>query len=348
MNPYSKKLGAGIGRPLSWVLEGDRRGRCRTPRARLPVQALLIVLILATFAVATAASLTRGQSAPDASSTASASSTGTVYFDGRAKNMNEHMTPGDTSAIKQGQAPNTWTCICFNHNSMSLVADSRYGKAYKNVVGPSDTNPWNGAAPATNGAGQLSRRRDNDLGKWDWYAIAVKVPSSWQHPPWTSLVSLGYETLASDQVALGIKTTASGTYFTMHQNSGLVSKTSTGFYAGAVSYVASVVPVTYDAWQEFVIGVKWATDNTGAVEVYSRTPGSRWQHAFEKLNEPTYAYGTTSYGTIDADLSKTPTVIDKIGLYFGGYSTPRFPTETVYESGLTRSSTLATAKSTLP
>jgi hypothetical protein len=40
-------------------------------------------------------------------------------------------------------------------------------------------------------------------------------------------------------------------------------------------------------------------------------------------------------------------VIDKLGLYYGGYSTTSFPTETVYESGLTRSSDLATAKFTL-
>jgi hypothetical protein len=257
-----------------------------------------------------------------------------------------YTTSSDPATLKQVRSP--WTCLCFQDDTMSLVANPRYGRVFKNVIGPGDTNPWNEAAPATNAAGQLSRRRDNDLGKWDWYAVAVKVPSSWQRPPWTSLVSLGYETLASDQVALGIATHSRGTYFTIHQNSGLVSETSTGFYAGAVSYVSPVVPVTYDAWQEFVIGVKWATGSTGAVEIYTRNPGSSWQHAFEKLNEPTYAYGTTSYGTIDADLSQKPTVIDKIGLYFGGYSTTSFPTETVYESGLTRSSDLATAKSTLP
>jgi hypothetical protein len=39
-------------------------------------------------------------------------------------------------------------------------------------------------------------------------------------------------------------------------------------------------------------------------------------------------------------------VIDKIGLYYGEYSIT--PTETVYESGLTRASDLTTAQSTLP
>jgi hypothetical protein len=43
-------------------------------------------------------------------------------------------------------------------------------------------------------------------------------------------------------------------------------------------------------------------------------------------------------------------VIDKLGLYYGYTDKTKttFPVETVYESGLTRSSDLATAQSTLP
>ena len=71
---------------------------------------------------------------------------------------------------------------------------------------------------------------------------------------------------------------------------------------------------------------------------------------FSKLNEPTYLYGTTAYGTFAKDGSDWPTVLDKIGLYYGygDHSKTSFPTETVYESGLTRSSDMATAESTLP
>jgi hypothetical protein len=69
-----------------------------------------------------------------------------------------------------------------------------------------------------------------------------------------------------------------------------------------------------------VIGIKWATDNTGAVEVYARTPGASWTHVLERLHEPTYAYGTTSYGSRNKRGSNWPQVLDKIGLYFGGYS----------------------------
>ena len=41
---------------------------------------------------------------------------------------------------------------------------------------------------------------------------------------------------------------------------------------GAVSYKQAFLPVTFGKWQEFVIGIKWATDNTGGVEVYTRNP----------------------------------------------------------------------------
>jgi hypothetical protein len=147
-------------------------------------------------------------------------------------------------------------------------------------------------------------------------------------------------------VRLGLTNNNGSLYFEVSQNSGYANNP-TGYATGSVHYTHPILPVTFGNWREFVVGIKWATDNTGAVEVYSRTPGGSWSKAFEKLNEPTYLYGTTSYGTFAQDGSNWPTVIDKLGLYYGGYSTTSFPTETVYESGLTRSSNLATAKSTL-
>jgi hypothetical protein len=275
---------------------------------------------------------------------------GTLAFDGGAKNMTTlysyQTTAGDISTLKQGQSPNTWTCLCFNNNSMSLVADSTYGKAYKVAVGPGDRNPWNTSAPASNAAGQVSTRRPNNLGKWDWYALAVKV-NSWADlaTEWADIISVGYQTSSGDQVRLGLMNNKGSLYFEVSQNSGYANN-STGYARGSVNYTQPILPVTFGQWREFVVGIKWATDNTGAVQVYSRTPGGSWSKTFEKLNEPTYLYGTTSYGTFAQNGSNWPTVIDKLGLYYGGNSTS-FPTETVYESGLTRSSDLATAKATL-
>ena len=244
----------------------------------------------------------------------SKSSSGSVHFDGSAKNMSKLYSVGVND---QGQSPSLWTCLCFNNNSMSLVADSRYGKAYKVAVGPGDRNPWNTAAPASNAAGQVSRRRDNDLGKWDWYAVSVKV-DSWVDltTAWADIISVGYQTSSGDQVRLGLKNNNGSLYFEVSQNSGYANNAS-GYATGSVHYTQPILPVTFGSWREFVVGIKWATDNTGAVQVYSRTAGGSWSKAFERLNEPTYLYGTTSYGTFAQDGSNWPTVIDKLGLYYG-------------------------------
>jgi hypothetical protein len=248
----------------------------------------------------------------------------------------------------QGQSPRLWTCLCFNNNSMSLVADSRYGKAYKVAVGPGDRNPWNTSAPASNASGQVTTRRANNLGKWDWYAVAVRV-DSWADltTQWADIISVGYQTSSGDQVRLGLMNKNGSLYFEVSQNSGYANDSS-GYAMGSVNYTQPILPVSFGQWREFVVGIKWATDNTGAVEVYSRTAGGSWSKAFEKLNEPTYLYGTTSYGTFAKDGSNWPTVIDKLGLYYGYADKTKttYPVETVYESGLSRSSDRATAQST--
>ena len=70
---------------------------------------------------------------------------------------------------------------------------------------------------------------------------------------------------------------------------------------------------------------------------------------FEKLNWPTYACGTNnltgSYGTRDCN-GTTWGAMDKIGEYYalGG----AVATETSYETGLVRASSLSAAESTFP
>jgi hypothetical protein len=279
-------------------------------------------------------------------STRGRSTGGSVAFNGSARKMTKLYSVG---VDDQGQSPSLWTCLCFEKNDLSLQPDASYGQVFKATVAVGDSNPWNTAAAATSGAGQLSVRRKNNLGKWDWYASAFKVPA-WSGAlsdiNFVNLLSVGYQTSSKDQVGLGLMNNHGTLAWQIHQNSGYANAPS-GAAIGSVNYRIPLLPVNYGHWQEFVVGVKWATDNTGAVEVYSRTAGGSWTHVFEKLNEPTYLYGTTPYGTFAKDGSNWGTVIDKIGLYFGALNGAK-PTETVYESGLTRASDLATAQSTLP
>jgi hypothetical protein len=268
-----------------------------------------------------------------------------VSFDGRAKRMKRLYSVG---VGNQGQFPRLWTCLCFMDNDISLTSDSDYGQVYKASVTIGDHNPWDSTLPTTSGAGQMSIRRKNDLGKWDWYAIALKVPS-WSGPvtniSFVDILSVGYQTSQGDQVGLGLMDDNGRLAWQIHQNSGYANDPN-GRALGSVNYTTPILPVSYGQWEEFVVGVKWATDKTGAVEVYDRTPGGSWRRIYERRNEPTYLYGTTPNGSFAQKGSNWPTVIDKIGLYYGEYGGIK-PTETVYESGLTRSSDLATAQSTL-
>ena len=271
---------------------------------------------------------------------------GTVNFDGRANQMTQLFS---TSASNQGQSPNVWTCLCFTKNDLSLVSDNTFGQAYKAAVATGDTNPWGGSS-TSDGAAQVSTRRSNDLGKWDYYAFAVKVPS-WNGPMtdlfFSELVSLGYQTSQSSQVAIGLWGNEDNNQplsFSIDQNAGYANN-ATGYAAGSVHYNTTFMPVKFGQWEEFVIAVKWATDNNGALQVYNRVPGGTWSKVFDRENEATELYGTTPNGTFAADGSNWPTVIDKMGLYFQEYGGEN---QTVYESGLTRATDLATAESTLP
>jgi hypothetical protein len=279
---------------------------------------------------------------------------GAVSFDGRAANMTDlysyETTPGDKSTRKQGQSPALWTCLCFLSNDIALAPDSRYGQMYKSTV-QTGTN-WAKGMPPNDGSGQLSTRRGTDYGQWDWYAIAVRVPSfsNVSDLSFLDIASLGYQTIQGDQVALKLKNNNGVLYYSINQNSGPLTQTSTGWYAGTVRYNQPILPVTYGQDEEFVIGVKWTADDTGGVVVYARNPAqtSSWTQVFSKLNEPTYATGCTTFScwTVSDLQSSTAHVLDKIGLYYG-MNNGVTPTETVYESGLTRSSDLATAESTL-
>lgn len=263
-------------------------------------------------------------------------------------------TPGDKTTLKQGQSPQVWTALAFEGNDISLVADPRYGKVYKCEVPVGDLNPWvNPSSPAFagTGAGQLTIRRGTEYGQWRWYGIAVKVPSfaNVGNLNFLDIASLGYQTIEYDQVAFKLTNVGGTLHYAINQNSGQLTRNAAGNYPGTVHYTQPFLPVKYGEQREFVLGVKWTADNTGGVKVYSRLPAGAWSQVFEKLNVPTYAYGSTNFSSwsIAQLQSSTAHVLDKIGLYYGMSGGVK-PTETVYESGLTRCSDLATAQSLFP
>jgi len=292
--------------------------------------------------------------------TTTTSSPGTVYFDGRAKNMTQltsyETTPGNLSTLVQAQTPTTWSCLCFNNNDMQLSSDTRYGKVYATQAGPGSRNPWNTGAPTSYASAQVSKGRPSyDLGKTFWYAEGFKLASTWTQPDFVTLDTFGYATLSSGPIDIGVASVNGVLSYTLYMNSGLLTANSGGFYQGSQFGVTQIAPVNFGKWVDVVLGIKWATDNTGSVDVYTRVEGqTTWTHAIAKQNIPTEQYGTTSYGTVTANGLNTDgslhSVLDKEGLYFGFWDSTKtsFPTQSLRQSGMTRSSDMATAMSTLP
>jgi hypothetical protein len=276
-----------------------------------------------------------------------------VEFNGLATQMQSLTSTGYSSSnnLVQSQSPaGTFDCLCFTNNDIGLASDSTFGKMFTISAGPGSRNPFNTSAPVNDASALLSKRQPANIGKTEYYGIAVKIPSAtWHNPDWASLMSLGYETFAWDQVALDVNPGSSGPEFDLNQNSGYLNCPNTGC-AGTVSGRWKIAPVVYDKWFEFVFAVKWTTDNTGFVRVYMRNLGGAWTLALDRENEPTYAYGTSAYGTVSVDMHEKPNTLNKFGLYYGYWNaaTTSFPKDTIQMSGFVRTTDLALAKSLLP
>jgi hypothetical protein len=263
-------------------------------------------------------------------------------------------TPGNLSTLVQAQTPTTWSCLCFLNNDVSVTSDRRYGKAYSIHVEPGSKNPWNTTFPAGYGSALVSKGRSNNLGKWDWFANAYKVPPGWTQPKFATLTEFEYATLTSPPLAIDISTVKGRPTFAMYRNAGKVTDTGSGWYRGAAYEAAApIVAIPFGKWVDIIVGVKWANNNTGEIRIYYRVEGhTRFTLAITRSNTPTWQYGTTSYTTVNADGTNTSgeqvNVLDQSGLYTGYFDgRTSFPANSVYQAGLTRSSDYAGAAATL-
>jgi len=203
--------------------------------------------------------------------------TTTALFDGRAALVN-YLDPIGGSG-HQTQDPNIWDCLCYVNGNVKLVPDARYGKAY---LYSTDDAAWNGFAydPGPNvGTSDLGVRRPQGLRSWDWYTLAVKIPSSWVQPTWALVFEPNFPAWTSPPEGLDVSprmrngrycwtySRACRSWFDLVRNVGVVGSTTHEHHW--------LRRVEFGKWTEFVIGIRWETDGTGAYRVYSRQPADR-------------------------------------------------------------------------
>jgi hypothetical protein len=310
-----------------------------------------LALVVGVVVVAGAAAPSRAQALVTASS--GSPSAGKVFFDGRARRLR---TLYSTSTTDQAQLPYVWDGLTFMNNDIQIAPDKHFGRVYVVHAEPGSRNPWNTGAPLNVASAQLSTRRSSyGLGNTYWYAIAFKLDSSWIQPDWATLVTLGYPTLSSGPIDIDVyRAKGGGLSYMLQMNAGLLTENAGGFYRGNVFSQTPIAPATIGKWVEIVLRVKWETNKTGLVDAYYRLEGHQsWRHSISKRGVATEQYGANSYGTVSANGTNSDgsphSVLDKMGLYYGFWSsaTTSYPPRTIYETGLTRSSTFAAAAATL-
>ncbi len=285
---------------------------------------------------------------------------GTVLFDGRASQMasmdsyetdQAHSNLGpvvvngatyyyNTTQVWNDSTHPLWDCVCYGRgigHNITPHADPHYGKTFMVTVKIGDTNQWGGSQGGNlNGAAQCSKRRVLHTDAWTWFAFGCMVPA-WNGAPnniyFCDLCVPGYQTSQGDQVALRLNGDSGKLQYAISQNAGKAT-ISGGWAAGSVAYETPFLPVTFGQWDEFCIGVKAATDDTGEVQVYHRKQGDPWSTAPAFAHTgATALYGTMPNGSLFPQNIEGQGVIDKIGLYYGNHD-QTVNQQTVYETGM--------------
>lgn len=231
-----------------------------------------------------------------------------------------------------------WDGYTYQGSDVSVGVDGLYHVA----PAAGHHSPYNAQAPVSTTFAEITKRRDTGLGQTFYWSESITLLSS-DVPDWGSFVSLGYQTILYDQLALGIGGTGtSGTQWSIHITSGLVANGKPQFQT-----FAALKPVTLGQRTDWIIGAHIAADSTGWVEVHYRPEGGTWSQPYSKTGIPTVEWTQT-------DASGKPVVggtcLDKEGLYFGWWNATRTPAPTgiVTLRGLVRDVTLADALTRFP
>jgi hypothetical protein len=247
------------------------------------------------------------------------------------------LTPTD-----QGQCPAiTWDGLGFINNDIQLQSDSRFGQVYRHRVNGSSGNGYWDCGP-TCSASYLAKRRTTGNNSTDWYADAIKVESPYTCTNWGLVEQFNYPSLSSPPMALEMSCRSTGQlHFGIDRDAGGISCVGCQDFP-SFQITSLDVGAFVNRWVEFVIGIHWATDNTGWFEVYTRNRDAGETGFTLKLSN--YNVPTMQYVKGQA---LPATSLDKQDQYFGYWTsadTPNpFPTNYVDHSGLERFSDKASA-----
>jgi hypothetical protein len=175
--------------------------------------------------------------------------------------------------------------------------------------------------------------------------LAVKIPFGWRQPTWALLFEPNFPAWTSPAEGLNASPRNRGgsycwkyrrsckPWFDLVRSVGVVGSTSPEHHW--------LRPIELGKWTEFVIGIKWETDRSGAYQVYSRVPARKLTFTLNAAATQVVTY-QTKVGT-----AAPATTVDLQLLYEGteptnGWASPLWG-NTIYQRGFQRFSNKAAA-----
>jgi hypothetical protein len=154
---------------------------------------------------------------------------------------------------------------------------------------------------ANKGADELSTYtpvQGGNFGHWDWYNLAIKLDPSWVQPTWNTMFEPNFPRYTSPPIAINTAYFNNSTGARCWTYSTIVNCTNfwelwryTGRIGSLKQEDLKVRPAIPGHWVEFVLGVKWALDNTGAYKLYTRDVDAgetAWTKNFDVSGVVTY------------------------------------------------------------
>jgi Polysaccharide lyase len=195
---------------------------------------------------------------------------------------------------------------------------------------------------------EIIHGRTLDLGRDDYYALAIFFPQAWKEPGdqarsfWGMAVAqLNYQMITGPPVGLF----AHRRYVNLTIQSGYFDGYATRWYSGngiargnLPRLYAIPPPLKLGSWHQLIVHVHWSSANDGAVDVWHRLRGKRrWKQTVHFRGKPTVQWSELESATTEME------TWDKLGAYRGISSSPT----SVWHDAFCRATSLKAAKSCL-
>jgi hypothetical protein len=195
---------------------------------------------------------------------------------------------------------------------------------------------------------EIIHNRTLDLGRVDYYALAVLFPRKWKEPGdqarsfWGMVIAqFNYEMITAPPVGLFAHRQYVNLVLQTGYFDGFVSRwrSGNGIARGNVPRMYAIPrPLKLASWHQLIVRIHWSTGNDGAVDVWHRLRSKhRWKQTVRLRGKPTVQWS----GSKPA-LSEMPTW-DKLGGYRGESSSP----VSVWHDAYCRASSFRAAQSCL-